>query len=75
MGYAGIFKVGNENQNNGGQEYLFRPRGVSLEAEYEVQLDNRQETMRIPGRELALRGIHVRLESAMTSELLMFKKI
>lgn len=74
-GYAGLFKVGNARQNSGGCEYLFKPRGLSLTADYNVFFDNRQEILRISGGNLALYGLPVRLEGAMTSELLIFTKV
>jgi alpha-galactosidase len=72
-GYAGIFKIGPGGQDGAGCEYLLRPRGLDLGRDYEVRFDNRRETLRIPGRDLALGGIPVRLDSAMTSELLLFR--
>ena len=74
QGYAGIFKVGNARQNSGGSEYLFKPKGLWLSADYDVWFDNRRESVRLSGSEIALHGIPVRLEGAMTSELLIFTK-
>jgi len=74
QGYAGIFKVGNACQNTGGVEYRFKPKGLSLAADYDVQFDNRRESVRLSGSVIALQGIPVRLEGAMTSELLIFTK-
>jgi alpha-galactosidase len=69
-GYVGVFRL-----KNGADEYLLRPRGVDTAAEYEVILDNSNQKFRISGRELAFNGLPIRLESAMTSELVMYKKI
>jgi alpha-galactosidase len=74
-GYAGIFKIGNERQNTGGAEFVFKPRGLNVSAEYDVCFDNCQVTARMSGSRLALDGIPVRLEGAMTSELLIFTKV
>jgi alpha-galactosidase len=67
-GYAGIFKL-----REGSAEYRFCPRGVDLGREYEVTLDNDRQTFRISGRELALTGLPIRLDSALTSELVLYK--
>lgn len=69
-GYAGIFKLGST-----GGEYLFRPRGLDLARTYEVTLDNWQQTFRISGHELGLRGLPIRLDSALTSELVLYQEI
>jgi alpha-galactosidase len=67
-GYAGLFKL-----SDGAQEYLFRPRGVDLARKYEVTLDNLQNTFTISGRELALGGLPIRLDAALTSELVLYR--
>jgi hypothetical protein len=69
-GYAGIFKL-----SNGSGEYLLRLCGVDLGSEYEVTLDNSQQTFRISGRELALQGLPIQLDAALTSELVLYKAI
>jgi len=69
-GYAGLFKLGDANE-----EYLFRPQGLDLNREYEVTLDNRRQTFRSSGRELVLYGLPVRLDCALTSELILFEAI
>lgn len=66
-GYAGVFKL-----KNGTSEYLLRLRGADASAEYEVTLDNQQQTFRMSGRDLAIHGLPVRLDAAMTSELVMY---
>lgn len=68
-GYAGVFKL-----TNGPDEYLLRIRGVDLGAEYEVTLDNSGQTFRVRGIELSETGLHIRLDAALTSELVMYKK-
>lgn len=69
-GYAGLFKL-----SDGAQDFLFRPRGLELGRDYQVTLDNRQETFTLSGRELALDGLPVRLDAAMTSELVLYKVV
>ncbi len=68
QGYAGVFKL-----SDGPGEYLFRPCGLDFGRKYEVTLDNRSQTFVILGSELALRGIPIRLDSALTSELVLYK--
>ncbi len=68
QGYAGIFKL-----SEGAEEYLFRPRGLDFGRKYEVTLDNLGQTFVIPGSELALRGLPIRLDAALTSELVLYK--
>lgn len=48
--------------------------GVDLGADYEVTLDNAAQTFRISGRELALNGLPITLDSALTSELIMYER-
>ncbi len=69
-GYAGVFKVG-----SGADEYLLRLRGVELGATYEVAMDNQQEKFRTSGKELAMTGLAIRLESPMTSQLVMYNRV
>jgi alpha-galactosidase len=68
-GYAGVFKLTSSEQT-----YFLRLRGVDLGATYEVTLDNSGQTFRAAGRELAGTGIPVRLDSALTSELVMYSR-
>lgn len=67
-GYAGLFKL-----SGGEQEYRFRPRGIDPAREYDVTLDNRGSTVRMAGRELELTGLTVRLDAALTSELILYQ--
>lgn len=73
-GYAGIFKLSRKNQNRDGCEYIFKPRGVDISHDYEVTFDGFGGTVRLTGGEL-LRGIPIRLDSALTSELVLNKMI
>jgi len=69
-GYAGIFKL-----SGGDSEYLFRPRGIDTGTTYKVIMDNSSQTAEISGWELINKGLTIRLDSALTSELLMFSSI
>jgi hypothetical protein len=48
---------------------------VSADADYEVTLDNDSQTFRMSGRELALNGLPVSRDSALTSELVMYNRL
>ena len=68
-GYAGVFRLG-----NGAAEYRLRLRGVSTNADYEVTLDNAAQVFQISGRDLTLNGLPISLETALTSELIMYER-
>ena len=68
-GYAGVFRLG-----QGAAEYRLRLRGVDAGADYEVTLDNAAQVFRISGRELALTGLPIPLDSALTSELVLYER-
>jgi hypothetical protein len=69
-GYAGVFKL-----SPGTDEYRLRLRGVDCAAEYRVILDNKMQCWKAPGSILAQDGISVMLDSALTSELIMYERI
>jgi alpha-galactosidase len=69
--YAGVFKL----SGHGPDEYVFRPRGLDLGRDYDVRLDNLQQTFRMSGCELAHVGLRVSLDAALTSELLLFDAV
>ena len=55
--------------------YTFYPRGLSPDRLYRVRLDNSRQEFITSGSELANRGLNVRLEAALSSELLMFEEV
>lgn len=69
-GYAGVFKL-----SGGAQEYVFRPHGIDPGGDYDLRLDNRGATLRISGRELETVGLTIRLDAALTSELIMYQRV
>jgi alpha-galactosidase len=69
-GYAGLFKL-----TGGRSLYRFHPRGVDSSATYKVTLDNRCQEMRLSGQDLLLHGLPVELDTALTSELVMYEKM
>ena len=69
-GYAGVFKLA-----GGANEYILRPRGLQASGEYRVTLDNQQQTFHMAGKELANAGLHIALEAALTSELVLYERV
>jgi alpha-galactosidase len=53
--------------------YRFVPRGLDASFTYKVTLENRAETLELSGAQLMMEGIPVRLETAGTSEMLLFE--
>jgi hypothetical protein len=61
------------NRSGGGSAgYVLRPRGIERGRDYEVTLDNSQESFRISGRELAGSGLPIRLDGSLISELMLY---
>ena len=55
-------------------EYVLRPKGISIGSEYEVILDNSRQIWRVPGAQLAGAGLVIRLDTANTSELVLYQQ-
>lgn len=53
--------------------YLFKPRGLSPAKTYRVTFDNIGATVPVSGLQLMQQGLSVRLESTMSSELILFE--
>jgi alpha-galactosidase len=68
---AGIFQLSAPHE----REYTFRPRGLDISKRYKVTFDNRKQSTIVDGYLLAQQGIIVRLEGALTSELLCFEVV
>jgi alpha-galactosidase len=68
-GYAGVFRL---NGEGGPADYVFRPRGLDASRDYDVTLDNNDQTFRAHGRDLINTGLTITLDNALTSELLLF---
>ena len=68
---AGVFRL----SGAGGKEYVFRPRGLDEGRRYRVIFENSGRAVEREGLELAQKGLIVRLESPLTSELLLFERI
>ena len=68
-GYAGVFRL-----TNGPGEYVFRPKGIHIGSEYEMTLDNSRQSWRVPGAQLAGAGLVIRLDTANTSELVLYQR-
>ncbi len=69
-GYAGVFKL-----SSGKNEYRLRLRGLDCAAVYRVTLDNRSQCWQAQGNALAQEGLAIALDSALTSELVMYEKV
>jgi alpha-galactosidase len=55
--------------------YHFVPRGLDASLSYKVTFENRRETAELTGMQLMTDGIPVRLETAGTSEMLLFENV
>lgn len=55
--------------------YRFVPRGLDAGGAYRVTFENRNETIEMTGIQLLQDGIPVRLETAGTSEMLLFERV
>jgi hypothetical protein len=51
------------------------PRGLDASSSYKVAFQNRGETVEMSGLQLMQNGIPVRLETAGTSEMLLFESV
>ena len=69
---AAVAAVFHTSSVPGEHQYVFRPRGLDPAHRYKVTLDNRSLSYVASGASLALDGIVVKLEVALTSELLLF---
>jgi alpha-galactosidase len=70
-GIAGIFQLADPQ----GSEYLLRLRGLDVGRRYRVTWDNSGQSCEVDGFALMKQGVPVRLEGALTSELLIFQAI
>lgn len=70
-GMCGLFQLASSQQT----EYLLKLRGLDVSRRYRVTFDNTGQTCQIDGFTLMKQGFTVRLEGALTSELLLFEAI
>jgi len=70
-GICGLFQLSAPTQ----PEYRLRPRGLDVSRRYKVTFDNLGQATIVDGFALAEQGIPVRLEGALTSELLIFEAL
>ena len=70
-GMAGVFQLSAPHE----PEYHLRPRGLDISKRYKVTWDNSGQTCEVDGFTLVQQGIVVRLEGALTSELLLFEAL
>jgi alpha-galactosidase len=69
QGAATLFRTSNYED----PVYRFVPRGLDSSLTYKVTFENRAETVEVSGIQLMTEGIPVRLETAGTSEMLLFE--
>jgi hypothetical protein len=68
-GICGIFQLSTPKET----EYRLHPRGLDISKRYRVTLDNLGQTTLVDGFTLVEQGPLIRLEGALTSELLIFR--
>ena len=66
---AGIFRL----TGPGADCYRYRPRGLRAGSRYRVLVDNTGDLFELSGLELQRDGVHIQLESSLTSELLLIE--
>ena len=70
-GICGLFQLSAPSQ----PEYVLRLRGLDVGKQYRVTFDSSGQSCVVAGYALMKQGITVRLESALTSELLIFEAV
>lgn len=70
-GVCGLFQLSAPTQ----PDYTLRLRGLDASRRYRVTFDNDGQQCEIDGYTLMKQGITIRLESALTSELLLFEAV
>lgn len=70
-GYTGLFRLGAAPSD----DYRFTPRGLSPSRRYRVTFDNLGESFELPGAEMMLHGLPVRLDGVCSSEVVMFEGV
>lgn len=60
--------------DGGGSTYVFRPRGLNAGGTYRVTSDSANTAVSVGALRLMQEGLPIRLESALSSELLLFEK-
>lgn len=66
---AGVFRLSGPTES----EYVLYPRGLDLSATYRVTFDNATQAALVDGYTLITQGIRIRLDAALTSELILFE--
>ena len=70
-GMLGVFQLASPKE----REIVVYPRGVDVSRSYDVTFDNSRRVCRVEGYALKNGGIHIRLDGALTSELILYKEI
>jgi len=70
-GFIAVFSATDTNSN----EITVKPNGINKSFNYSVYLDNEHEEFTVSGRELSSDGIQIKLNTALTSELVKYSAI
>ncbi|MDB5056959.1 MAG: Alpha-galactosidase [Chloroflexi bacterium] len=70
-GVTGVFRLAGTLD----PEYLYRPRGLAADTRYRVTRDNLGQSFQREGADLLDRGVRVRLDRVLSSELLLFEAV
>lgn len=70
--YVGAFRIGSDK---GSTEYVLRPCGLDISRDYWVTLDNSGQKVRMSGWDLVNKGLTIRLDATLTSELVLFSSV
>ena len=70
-GMLGVFQLANPKE----RETVIHPRGVNASRTYNVTFDNTRRTCKVDGFTLKNDGLHIRLDGALTSELVLYNEL
>lgn len=70
-GVIGIFRLCGDNSDF----TVVYPRGIRIDAEYEVTFDNSSSTIKLSGYEMINNGLRISIPNNLSSELIIYKQI
>ena len=73
-GYTGVFRL-SDPQGEGKGTYTLHPGGIDPGRNYEITLDNKHLTFTVSGYELMEKGLTIRLDGVLVSELVMYRVV
>ena len=74
-GVALVFRTSAQAEGSQPDIYTFYARGLAADRQYRVRLDNSRQEFTASGNELMTRGLPIRLENALSSDLLLFEEV